>query len=407
MALKDTQIRQLKAKLDPTHIRTRNSNGANLSYIEGWHAIAEANRIFGHDAWDRRTIATTCVWTGVRGGNHQAAYTAKVRVTVRAGDAVVVREGSGSGEATSPTPGQAHELALKGAETDATKRALATFGNPFGLALYDRDQAGVKKTKGAPAADTSHTGPWVLRSRKGIAVASHDSPKLFVDALRQTMSDARDIELLYDVWEQNIEVLRAVHWSTNDKPGIIPEMVRHLRACAVALVRAASNGSSSHAYEENRGEAELRNVRQRIDKSVLTLGEPKRIRCKEHLRFVASQPCLICGRSPSHAHHVRYAQPRGLGLKVSDEFTVPLCAIHHHHIHTTGKEKEWWQERTIDPLKVAGGLWQKSRERYSGTLKTDLSKSLELEAKDVSADDSGPDAATASDREPASTERTI
>ena len=81
------------------------------------------------------------------------------------------------------------------------------------------------------------------------------------------------------------------------------------------------------------------------------------------MRFVASQPCLICGRSPSHAHHVRYAQSRGLSLKVSDEFTVPLCAIHHHDIHTTGKEKEWWQERNIDPLKVAGGLWQKSREQ--------------------------------------------
>ena len=94
-------------------------------------------------------------------------------------------------------------------------------------------------------------------------------------------------------------------------------------------------------------------ARPKIDKSVLTIGEPKRNRSKEHLRFVASQPCLICGRSPSHAHHVRYAQSRGLSLKVSDEFTVPLCAIHHHQIHTTGKEREWWQERNIDPLKVA------------------------------------------------------
>ena len=102
----------------------------------------------------------------------------------------------------------------------------------------------------------------------------------------------------------------------------------------------------------------------KIDKSVLTISEPKRIRCKEHLRFVASQPCLICGRSPSHAHHVRYAQSRGLSLKVSDEFTVPLCAIHHHHIHTTGKEREWWQERNIDPLKVASSSFVEGRERY-------------------------------------------
>jgi hypothetical protein len=69
---------------------------------------------------------------------------------------------------------------------------------------------------------------------------------------------------------------------------------------------------------------------------VLALSELKRIRSKEQLRFVASQPCLICGRTPSHAHHIRYAQSRGLSLKVTDEFTVSLCAIHHHHIHTSG-----------------------------------------------------------------------
>ena len=83
------------------------------------------------------------------GSYHGAAYTAKVRVSVRAGEITIVREGSGTGEGRASTPGQAHELALKGAETDATKRALATFGNPFGLALYDREQAGVRKTRGA------------------------------------------------------------------------------------------------------------------------------------------------------------------------------------------------------------------------------------------------------------------
>jgi hypothetical protein len=73
------------------------------------------------------------------------------------------------------------------------------------------------------------------------------------------------------------------------------------------------------------------------------------------------QPCLICGRTPAHAHHIRYAQPRGLGLKVSDEFTVPLCAIHHSENHTTGDERRWWQKHKIDPLDVANRLWQESR----------------------------------------------
>src|SRR5207342_659382 len=161
MALSDTQVRQLRAKLDGKHVKTRKADGTDLHYVEGWHAIAEANRIFGFDAWDRRTVSTACVWSGQSGQVHAASYTAKVRVSVRAGDITVVREGSGTGEGRASTPGQAHELALKGAETDATKRALATFGNPFGLALYDREQAGVRKTRGASpsSAETLQSGP--------------------------------------------------------------------------------------------------------------------------------------------------------------------------------------------------------------------------------------------------------
>ena len=390
MALSDTQLRLLSAKLEPKHVKTRNANGVDLHYVEGWHVIAEANRIFGFDAWDRRTVTTNCVWTGVKAGYHQAAYLAKVRITVRAGDVVVVREGSGTGEATAPTPGQAHELAVKGAETDATKRALATFGNPFGLALYDRDLAGVKKAKAASGSATAHVGPWVLRSASGSSVASHDNARDFVDALKQTMSNASDIECLYDVWEQNIDTLRAVHRSWKGKAGLVPEMVAHLRACAVALVKSAGNGYGAHEAGQSEHEASDQVVRRRIDKSVLTIGEPKRMRSKEHLRFVANQPCLICGRIPSHAHHVRYAQSRGLSLKVSDEFTVPLCAIHHNHIHTTGKEREWWRERNIDPLKAAADLWQQSSKQQPNP---ELTAALELETKPASADDLNPERA--------------
>ena len=95
----------------------------------------------------------------------------------------------------------------------------------------------------------------------------------------------------------------------------------------------------------------------RIDKSVLTFPEPRRIRDKEHLRFVAFQPCLICGRSPSDAHHVRFAQLRALGRKVSDEFTVPLCRTHHREIHRRGNEQSWWKTVSIDPLIEARRLW--------------------------------------------------
>jgi hypothetical protein len=98
-----------------------------------------------------------------------------------------------------------------------------------------------------------------------------------------------------------------------------------------------------------------------VDKSALTLPEPRRIRDKDHVRFVAQQPCLICGRQPSDAHHLRFAQNRALGRKVSDEFTVPLCRIHHRAIHRGGDERAWWKEVGIDPSKIARTLWKKSR----------------------------------------------
>ncbi len=100
-----------------------------------------------------------------------------------------------------------------------------------------------------------------------------------------------------------------------------------------------------------------------IDKSALPISAPRRIRDKDHLRFVASQPCLVCGRSPGHAHHVRYAQPRAMGRKVSDEWTVPLCATHHRALHTVGDEEKWWKERQIDPITHAEKLW---RRRWGG-----------------------------------------
>ena len=181
-----------------------------------------------------------------------------------------------------------------------------------------------------------------------------------------SMTEARDIELLFAIWEQNVETVRALNRSLKQDPlpksGIAPQLVNHLKQCAIALVKPGNRADGSDHRMAN--VPATKSARPKIDKSVLAIGEPKRIRCKEHLRFVASQPCLICGRSPAHAHHVRYAQSRGLSLKVSDEFTVPLCATHHHHIHTTGKEREWWQERNIDPLKVASTLWQQSREQY-------------------------------------------
>ena len=95
----------------------------------------------------------------------------------------------------------------------------------------------------------------------------------------------------------------------------------------------------------------------KIDKSTLAIPEPKRRRDKSHLRFVASQPCLVCGRRPSDPHHLRFAQPRALGVKVSDEFTVPLCRGHHRQLHQAGNEVAWWEKLKLNPLQPARQLW--------------------------------------------------
>jgi len=139
------QIDQLKAPLSREVVKVREQGGRNVSYVEGWHAIAEANRIFGFDCWSSETVELKCVSEKARTIGKSAdpgwgvTYIAKVRLTV--GD--VTREGIGAGHGIDRDLGQAHESAVKEAETDAFKRAARTFGHPFGLALYDKTQANV------------------------------------------------------------------------------------------------------------------------------------------------------------------------------------------------------------------------------------------------------------------------
>jgi hypothetical protein len=98
-----------------------------------------------------------------------------------------------------------------------------------------------------------------------------------------------------------------------------------------------------------------------IDKSILTVAAPRRYRNREHLRYVAQQACLVCGRKPSDPHHLGFTQPRALGRKVSDEFAVPLCRGHHRAVHRSRDEHAWWRQAGIDPIKVARRLWKATR----------------------------------------------
>ena len=149
---------ELSAKLDPSNVKERVQGNTKLSYVEGWHVIAEANRIFGFDGWQRETVEVKCVNERERtigSGQYQkqgwgVTYTARVRVSVLdREDGIyrqIEREGTGAGHGIDADLGKAHESAIKEAETDAMKRAFMTFGNPFGLALYDKTQSGVGET---------------------------------------------------------------------------------------------------------------------------------------------------------------------------------------------------------------------------------------------------------------------
>ena len=320
MAFTDSQVRKLKSRLKPRHVRIRETEGQTLHYLEGWHVVAEANRIFGFDAWDRETVSNTCVWTKQIAGRYCAAYVARVRITVRAGEAVIIREGSGAGELNEAMPGQAHDRASKAAETDATKRALTTFGNCFGLSLY----AGL--TEAERRAKAPHNG--VTRTSSELVPSGRDDVK---DVAQE--SSARSPQ----------------------------EAVTHDGKIDGSVGTAAGDQTQASTPNGANGLDIASDGNGRIDKSVLAISEPRRVRDPEHLKYVAEQPCLICGRQPCEAHHLRHAQPRALGRKASDAYTVPLCAIHHRELHARGNEGEWWLTQGRDPIPVADDLWRQSR----------------------------------------------
>jgi DNA recombination protein Rad52 len=316
MGFSAKQLQALRRSLNSRHIRTREANGRELSYIEGWYVISEANRIFGFDGWNRESVDSRCVLARENRGAFLAVYVAKVRITVQADGATIVRDGHGSGEGRGTSPGDVHDIALKAAETDATKRALATFGKPFGLELYRKDK-----------------GPSLQR----------------LPAHRQTGVSPPTQPRLGSHPDDTTPIPRPSHYYGRRHQNSMTELLRRDQAsprdehAAAAPPLAPEQPILSPA---------------KIDKSQLTIAEPKRLRDKAHLKFVASQPCLVCGRQPSDPHHLRFAQPRAIGLKVSDEFTVPLCRGHHRQVHQTGDEKAWWENLQINTLEIARGLWE-------------------------------------------------
>ena len=289
---------------------------------------------------------------GQAAANHDfgAAYIAKVRIAVRAGAIVITREGCGSGSAKAPTPGEAHELALKAAETDATKRALATFGNPFGLALYDRELAGVKNRKALSVSP----GPWLLSLPSG-AGQSFNRADEFVAALSKALTEATDIELCSPSGNA-----MSTPFAQSTNRATAPLREASSPTISLRISRGAPSPWQSRMSNRRRTPYRAPNHDQKSTRVPSPLVSPSGFAQRNTSALSPNSHASSVGAPPAHAHHVRYAQPRGLALKVSDEFTVPLCAIHHSANHATGDERRWWQERKIDPLAIAAELWGKS-----------------------------------------------
>ena len=169
-----------------------------------------------------------------------------------------------------------------------------------------------------------------------------------------TVDDARAVEAAYQA---------VLDGSDERRPGVPASASDpHAKDCPVAPAQDVANAmgqSTPRTKDYLGGRPKLNRGTTAEHGTVRALSKTIRLRDPEHRKFVARQPCLICGRTPVDAHHLRFAQPRAMGRKVSDEFTVPLCRLHHRELHRVGDERVWWKTIKIDPLPVALKLWRR------------------------------------------------
>ena len=329
MGFSAKQVQALRRQPNRSHIRTREAHGRELTYLEGWYVISEANRIFGFDGWSRETIESKCVLARENRGTYLAVYTARVRLTVQADGATIIREGHGTGEGRGHVPGRGARHRPQGRGDRCHQTGAGHLRQTVRSRALSRRQGG--SIPKAPA----RTAPGIPR-RTRCRHARDPMP-----------ADAR---------------LGGLH---PDDTTPIPRPSRYYGRRQDLVTRDRAHGRRELDVRPSVGSSIIVPVSPTlvpgpIDKSLLTIAEPKRLRDKAHLKFVASQPCLICGRQPCDPHHLRFAQPRALGLKVSDEFTVPLCRGHHQQLHQAGNEVTWWQTLKIDALPIARELWEQT-----------------------------------------------
>ena len=220
------------------------------------------------------------------------------------------------------------------------------------------------KTIGRSNGDQDHSVLHLRAGRGAKAVSVQSKPNLDPEA-----SAALRERLTFELKDVNSaeEAANWAHRILGDKNSLTPAdaacIEEAFRAKLATFATDTADGSeipTESVPPQTQRRSHPNKKRQRssvIDKSVLPLSEPRRVRDREHVRYVAQQSCLICGRRPSDAHHLRFAQSRALGRKASDEFTVPLCRGHHREVHRSSDEATWWEKACIDPTLNARTLW--------------------------------------------------
>ncbi len=185
------------------------------------------------------------------------------------------------------------------------------------------------------------------REKSQPATLSRDASANLQGKLASELSELKNPEALA-IWAHRVLPVKN-RLSTSDA-----EMIEAAFAARLDQVSDPTSAPLSESRDANGQQS------QPLISGVLPINKPVRERDRNHLRFVASQPCLVCGRTPSDAHHLKFAEQRAMGRKVSDRFTVPICRLHHRELHRRGDERLWWEKQEINPLPVAASLWDRT-----------------------------------------------
>jgi hypothetical protein len=203
-----------------------------------------------------------------------------------------------------------------------------------------------------------HRGSKVARPPR--PVLSADQSQDLRDRLLADLAGLSSVEAAAAWAHANISAKNSL--TTSDADDVERAFQARLDAYERAEAQTGDDARASKANSKAIGNAGPRSTNkkkrtERIDKSLLAIPEPRRVRDRVHVKYVATHACLVCGRRPADAHHIRFAQRSALGRRVSDEFTVPLCRGHHRSLHRAGDEAKWWRAAGIDPMTSARDLW--------------------------------------------------